>query len=251
VLQIVTIVESRCSNSNNGNFNFSRLSRVDFPRFDGEDVQGWVYRCEQFFEVEGTPGNLKVRVASIQLTGKALIWHQSFMKGRNGVWPGWDEYKGAMAARFGIQPFDDPLAELMKLKQQGTVEQYQESFDALLNRVELPISHAVSCFLSGLCDEIQNAVRMFKPQTIHDAYCLAKLQEATLASISRRTKPILEKPPPFSRSIASTFRSVSQPVQRFAPRDIPLPLPPLNHILFNQLAVQTQLLPNLGALAGF
>ena len=134
---------------------------------------------------------------------------------------------------------------------QGFVEQYQESFDALLNRVESPIGHPVSCFLSGLCDEIQNAVRMFKPQTIHDAYCLAKLQEATLASISRRTKPILEKPPPFSRSIASTFRSVSQPVQRFAPRDIPLPLPPLNHILFNQLAVQTQLLPNLGALAGF
>lgn len=142
---------------------------MDFPRFDGEDVQGWVYRCEQFFEVEGTPGNLKVRVASIQLTGKALTWHQSFMKGRNGVWPGWDKYKGAMGARFGIQPFDDPLAELMKLKQQGTVEQYQESFDALLNRVELPTSHAVSCFLSGLCDEIQNAVRMFKPQTIRDA----------------------------------------------------------------------------------
>jgi len=117
VLQIVTIVESRCSNSNNGNFNFSRLFKVDFPRFDGEDVQGWVYRCQQFFEVEGTLGNLKVRLASMQLTSKALTWHQSFMKGRNRGWPGWDEYKGAMAARFGIQSFDEPLAELMKLKQ--------------------------------------------------------------------------------------------------------------------------------------
>lgn len=70
VLQIATTTESGGSNFNNGNFNFSRLSKVDFPRFDGEDVQGWVYRCEQFFEVEGTPGNLKVRVASIQLLAR-------------------------------------------------------------------------------------------------------------------------------------------------------------------------------------
>ena len=63
----------------------------------------------------------------------------------------------------------------MKLKQWGAVEQYQESFDALLNSVELSVKHAVSRFLSGLHDEIQNAVRMFKPDTLHDAYCLAKL----------------------------------------------------------------------------
>jgi len=42
----------------------------------------------------------------------------------------------------------------MKLKQVGTVEQYQESFDALLNRVELPANHAISCFLGGLCEKI-------------------------------------------------------------------------------------------------
>lgn len=35
---------------------------------------------------------------------------------------------------------------------------------------------------------------MFKPTTLHDAYCLAKLQDATLSSI-KRSKPILEKPP--------------------------------------------------------
>ena len=109
VLQIATTTESGGSNFNNGNLSFSRLSKVDFPRFDGVDVQGWVYRCEQFFEVEGTPDSLKVKVASIQLTGKALIWHQSFMKGRNGIWPGWDEYKRAMTARFGLQPFDDSV----------------------------------------------------------------------------------------------------------------------------------------------
>ena len=34
---------------------------------------------------------------------------------------------------------------------------------------------------------------MFRPSTLHDAHCLAKLQEATLASLARRTRPILER----------------------------------------------------------
>lgn len=66
------------------------------------------------------------------------------------------------------------------------------------------MNHAISCFLSGLNDETQHAVRMFKPQTLHDAYCLAKLQEATLASMAKRTKPILDRPPSNFRNIINT-----------------------------------------------
>jgi len=51
------------------------------------------------------------------------------------------------------------------------------------------MAYAISCSLSGLNDEIQNAVRMFRPQTLQDASCLAKLQEATLQSIAWRAKP--------------------------------------------------------------
>ena len=58
--------------------------------------------------------------------------------------------------RFGKQPFDDPLFELMQLRQVGSMEQYQDAFDALLIRIEnLPVNHAISCFLSGLNSEIR------------------------------------------------------------------------------------------------
>jgi len=63
-----------------------------------------------------------------------------------GIWPEWEEYKAAIVNRFGMGPFDDPLAELMKLKQCGSVVQYQEKFDMLLNRVDLSMAQAVSCF---------------------------------------------------------------------------------------------------------
>jgi len=42
-------------------------------------------------------------------------------------------------------------------------------------------------------------MRMFKPSSLHEAYCLAKLQEATLASLARK-KLILERPPAVLRS---------------------------------------------------
>jgi len=75
----------------------------------------------------------------------------------------------------------------MQLRQTRLVEQYQDAFDALLIRIkDSPVGHAVSCFLSGLNPEIKNTVRMFKPKTLHDVYCLAKLQESTLASMARR-----------------------------------------------------------------
>ena len=66
-------------------------------------------------------------------------------------------------------------------------------------------------FLSGLNEEVQCAVRMLRPASLHEAYCLAKLQEATLASITRRTKPILDKSPVADRSWGSFRGSVGGP----------------------------------------
>lgn len=57
----------------------------------------------------------------------------------------------------------------MELRQTRTVEQHQANLETLLNRVELPVNHAVSCFLSGLNDETQHDLRMSKPQTLNDA----------------------------------------------------------------------------------
>ena len=58
----------------------------------------------------------------------------------------------------------------MSLRQVASVEQYQDSFDALLTRIDdLPVIYAISYFLSGLSSEIQSLVRTFKPTTLDDA----------------------------------------------------------------------------------
>ena len=84
-------------NSGSSYSNLSRISRVDFPKFEGHDVQGWIYKCEPFFGVVGTPENVKVKIASIHLDGKALLWHQSFMRSfALGQWPTWEGYREAI-----------------------------------------------------------------------------------------------------------------------------------------------------------
>lgn len=54
-----------------------------------------------------------------------------------------------MSDRFGAE-FDDPMSELVKLKQTGGVAEFQESFDRAMIRLNLEPSYDISIFLDGL-----------------------------------------------------------------------------------------------------
>ncbi|GKF21207.1 reverse transcriptase [Tanacetum coccineum] len=75
---------------------------------------------------------------------------------------------------------DDPLIELKKLKQDGTVKDYQEKFKELLNMVELDKKHAISLFLEGLKNEISLQIRMFTLESL-----------TTLIALKSRYTPLL------------------------------------------------------------
>ena len=101
---------NRTSENGTGRGNhLSILSRIDFPKFEGDDVQGWIHKCKQFFEVDSVMENRKVKISFIHLCGRALIWHQSYMKGvMAGNGPTFEEYKSTTVAQFSSGPFDDP-----------------------------------------------------------------------------------------------------------------------------------------------
>ncbi|GJW62320.1 hypothetical protein Tco_0111655 [Tanacetum coccineum] len=52
-----------------------RFQKLKIPFFDEEDVYGWVYQVERFFEVQGliTMGD-RLRAAVLSLEGSALSW---------------------------------------------------------------------------------------------------------------------------------------------------------------------------------
>ena len=167
-----------------------RIGKIDFPKFTGVDVEGWIYRCEHFFAMDETPNETKLRCAAVHLEGDALQWHRAFMKTRNATVAEipWHDYVRSISARFSNAMFEDPLEELASLVQTDELQTYNNSFDALLNKVTLSETQAVSLYLKGLKLEIKGPVKMFKPQTLHEAYGLARIQAINNKSLMNKLK---------------------------------------------------------------
>lgn len=121
---------------------FGRLTKLDFRKFYGEDVKGWIYICNQYFAVDNIGNEFKLQLASLHMYEKALSWHLQFVKLR-GLNVPWAEYEVEVMKRFGAA-YEDPLADMKNLKQDGTIKQYQDEFDLLLSKVDLTEEQAIS-----------------------------------------------------------------------------------------------------------
>ncbi|GKA68738.1 hypothetical protein Tco_0768655 [Tanacetum coccineum] len=84
----------------------------------------------------------------------------------------------ALLKRF-YSTYENPMSDLKNIRQKGgLVQVYIDAFDLLMTKEEVLETQAIGFFLGGLDKEIEISVRMFRPQTLADAYCLSKLQEA-------------------------------------------------------------------------
>ena len=102
---------------------------------------------------------------------------------------------------------------------------YKGEFEALTNRSKgLSPQHKLSCFLSGLKDEVRLPVRMLNPPTLIAAFGLAKIQEEYLLSCKRSykgtheqarpsllwaSKPLLGAPPMENRPSKISVKKIS------------------------------------------
>ena len=141
---------------------------MDFSRFSRSDLNGWLFRCQQFFKVDQTPVDMKVKLATINLEGRALQWHQNWTKfKKSDEVVTWESYVQKLEGHFGDHNGQDPMSELLSFKQTGKVSDYHDQFEALLGRVQLNETYVVSFFLSGLKNAIQQPVKRFMPKTLN------------------------------------------------------------------------------------
>ncbi|CAM8908644.1 unnamed protein product [Rhodiola kirilowii] len=193
----------------------TRLSKVEFPKFDGTLLREWVYRCEQFFLLDSTAPELKVRLASLHMEGKALQWHHNYMHSRFDQFPSWPEYIVAVSTRFG-RLFDDPLADLVSLKQShDSVEDYLDKFECALTRMSLSVPHALSIFLTNMNPHLALHVRQFNAITVAEAARIARLHESSLQ----------QTPQKYSRAPFNPYQKfqTQAPYKNTTPALLPLP----------------------------
>ncbi|GJS65134.1 hypothetical protein Tco_0679698 [Tanacetum coccineum] len=66
------------------NMQLSRVTKIEFPRFKGEDVRGWLFKCEQFFKVVGVLEDQKPRsLAELYGLAKLQEANMNAMKSKN------------------------------------------------------------------------------------------------------------------------------------------------------------------------
>ena len=160
--------------SGSSGITLSRPVRLEFLRFFGEDPASWVYKANQYFKYFNTPVEEKLMLASFHMDGEALIWFQDSEE--TGVFSDWESLVQALHVRFGSNSYDDPMETLTRLRQTSSVAMYKAQFEVLSNRIKgLSSSHKLSCFLSGLKDEIRLLVRMLNPQSLNEAFGLSKI----------------------------------------------------------------------------
>uniref|UniRef100_A0A2N9FLP0 Ty3 transposon capsid-like protein domain-containing protein n=1 Tax=Fagus sylvatica TaxID=28930 RepID=A0A2N9FLP0_FAGSY len=166
-----------------------RAMELEFPRFKGGDPTSWMFRAIQYFEYYQVHDASKVMHASYHLDDDALIWFQSCEHDLGC----WDNFARAIQLRFGPPSYDDPMGLLIKLKHVNSIEEYKGLFESLSNRIRnLSSMHKLSCFMSGLKDEVRLAIKMQGPRTLGEAYALAKIQEQYLANVKGSTRPSYE-----------------------------------------------------------
>ena len=156
----------------------TRLGKVDFPRFDGSGIKEWIFKAEEFFGIDYTPDDMKVRTAAVHFDGHASTWHHSFIQTGVGleVLYDWKSYIKLLKERFE-DICEDPIAELKRLQETDGIVSYHEKFELIKIKLNLSQEYLVSAYLAGLRIDTQMHVRMFQPQTISHCFLLGKLYE--------------------------------------------------------------------------
>lgn len=185
----------------------NRMTKLEFPSFDGEDFKDWYYKCNQFFELDNTPENMKIRLVSIHLRGRALQWHQGFMSEMEGKTLEWEKYLAELREQFVEGIVSKPLIELRNLKLTTTVSEYNSKFNALRNQVVVPPDILLDLYIGGLTNEIMHTVQLMDPKTLNQAMKLARIQEGAYYALWGLEPP---KPPEYP---TNNIQNSSNPIQ--------------------------------------
>ncbi|KAL6566283.1 hypothetical protein OROGR_001898 [Orobanche gracilis] len=135
--------------------------------------------------------------------GTALGWYH-WMENNEQITT-WDNFVRDLLLRFGPSSYDNMQATLFKLRQMGSVLEYQQRFETISNLVKgLSTEALLNCFISGLKPDLRAELAILKPTTVSQAIDLAKLVETKLSDNRMRlpyrtppssTPPLLPTPP--------------------------------------------------------
>ncbi|KAL2526342.1 Uncharacterized protein Adt_11396 [Abeliophyllum distichum] len=173
------------------NRNQAKLPKIDFPYLNGEGPREWVRKAMKYFQLHQVADELKVGIAEMYLKGKADIWFHGFAASHPNA--EWNVFTSELCRRFSETKGEEVIEAFSKIRQFGSITEYQEKFEELKAQVMLSLPHLpetyyISIFTSGLKGEIKSMVKMLKPISLTQAFEIATLQENTISAINKTQK---------------------------------------------------------------
>ncbi|OMO94833.1 Retrotransposon gag protein [Corchorus olitorius] len=225
--QCSSIVEFPHSSTKDGSETtrvFTKHSKLECPRFNGDDFIGWRSKIEQFFLADKTAELDKIQLVMMHLEGRALQWHLHYLHNLgNPESVPWTQYVAAMRSRFSSTKYFDALAELVMLRQTGTVDEYYDDFEKLLNLIDLKDHQDLSIFVTNIKPELSREVRKDRPVDLDSAVNLAReikslylspSQKGNTSSLSAPTATSLNTCPNFKpNNPTQTNRNTKMPTR--------------------------------------
>ncbi|XP_043817377.1 uncharacterized protein LOC110625649 [Manihot esculenta] len=189
----------------------SKLAKIEFPKFSGDDPIEWMTRVEQFFDYQKTYTFEKV---CYHLQGEVNQWWRWLKRSyeEEGKEVSWDTFVEELSFRFGPTECEDFDESLSKIRQTGPLRDYQREFERLGNKVKgWTLKALVGTFMGGLKTEISDRIRMFTPKTLKEAINYARMRDE---QPQRQKKAIRTFTPP--SSLSPTKEKTATPVKRLS-----------------------------------
>lgn len=105
------------------------LPKMHFPKFDGSHPKIWIDNCTNYFSIYNVPERVWVSSATMHLEGNAAKWFQAYKQTHTKI--SWLTFCLAVEEKFGADDYRNALADLIDLKQVGSVEDYTTKFQQL------------------------------------------------------------------------------------------------------------------------
>ncbi|CAA0829019.1 cysteine-rich RLK (RECEPTOR-like protein kinase) 8, partial [Striga hermonthica] len=115
----------------------SAKPKITMTTFEGVDPDAWLSRAVQFFEINEVHKSERVQIAAYYLDGEANTWWQwvSHVYKNKGEQIRWRDFEKELIARFGSIEYFDYDEALTRIRQTGSLRDYQKEFERIASRV--------------------------------------------------------------------------------------------------------------------
>ncbi|VFQ97281.1 unnamed protein product [Cuscuta campestris] len=203
--------------------------KLNMPKCDGMDPLGWLFKIHEYFVFYAVPEESRLSVICLMLEGQALDWFRRCQ--RNNLLPSWTEFVTSFKLRFDPLNYVDYFGFLSKVRQTGSVLEYQQAFEkVLVNVTGVEESNLQSLFHAGLKTHVQHELMLLKPSSLSESFALARELEAKHAawatSLGSRPRP---SSGPFNKAQTQPLLPLPGAPQ---PEDKTPPTPPIRRLTY-------------------